>query len=1085
MSFSGGCSNRQRDSKAKATAKGLEEQQPSQTAQSTSRPIRPLPDHVVAQIKSSTTITSLTGVVEGLLQNSLDASASKIEITVDFRRGGCMIEDNGLGVPPAEFGVDGGLAKMYHTSKYVSHTDVHGSNGMFLASLGAMSLLTISSRHHLHRAQNTLVVHHSQVMARHVPSPPSHAILFREHGTQVIVRNLFGNMPVRVKRRAAAEDRTEQDRLWDGLKKSVVAHMLGWQKPVTVRMQDWSSTKTLNLVESTLKSDVAPFQEGDPKNGERISPALRRVLNPLTQAGFILPNQWGFWVPISATTPSVRIKGAISLEPAPAKNVQFICLGVRPITVESGYNELYDAVNRVFSSSNFGLFDDSDVEEAERERRKHDRRFKQDGFTNRRLRGSRKGVDKWPMFFIHIRLATDQGRAAPGLDDVLSSNSMIRNLIEILSAMVTEWLGANHFCPRKLRRRRNERHSGTTSESAPSTPGSDTNRLSIRGEESRADVKPNPSLPHIENGEIESPSLQPLSAKAFQRRKSPAEDSGRHNAKRIIVEGQQPFNGWSRIKSSKSSFFDDMCIRGAKRRKITPVTVTSERETTLPNTERITTGQNRRSGGISADHAVANPPTGLQCRPHNVDEENGAGSPATVEENEADADMPEDGTITWRNPDTNETLWINRRTGVVVHRPQSRPKSDGLRHRIGGTPGDAKRSIRLSSRQGLNQSDTLPTRWLDEFLKKWDNPIFQPTDKAIPRVRLDTFEPQSTGRGKYSNFFSRGNTEEDFLDATALGHKISKEALRSATILAQVDEKYILIKIRPSKRAHLSQAVAESELLVLIDQHAADERCRLEDLLAELCCPPTVEKASFRSKLGYCSGVNYMTLSNPLSIEVSAREGELCKAQAVRFASWGILYDVEASKSTDEGKETLVVMTLPPGISERCKTNPSLLISLIRSEIWALTENSERTTLSQVTTECSTSTQDPGAGPASTPTGTSIDAVGPNSWLGKISSCPKGILDMLNSRSCRSAIMFNDVLSFNQCETLVRRLATCAFPFQCAHGRPSMVPLVDLGSFNDIELGTIGSGFFGQGTRGASNVGFVDAFRKWRDAGDL
>lgn len=42
--------------------------------------------------------------------------------------------------------------------------------------------------------------------------------------------------------------------------------------------------------------------------------------------------------------------------------------------------------------------------------------------------------------------------------------------------------------------------------------------------------------------------------------------------------------------------------------------------------------------------------------------------------------------------------------------------------------------------------------------------------------------------------------------------------------------------------------------------------------------------------------------------------------------------------------------------------------------------------------------------------------------------------------------MFNDPLSLEQCGSLLRRLTDCAFPFQCAHGRPSMVPLVDLGT---------------------------------------
>lgn len=41
--------------------------------------------------------------------------------------------------------------------------------------------------------------------------------------------------------------------------------------------------------------------------------------------------------------------------------------------------------------------------------------------------------------------------------------------------------------------------------------------------------------------------------------------------------------------------------------------------------------------------------------------------------------------------------------------------------------------------------------------------------------------------------------------------------------------------------------------------------------------------------------------------------------------------------------------------------------------------------------------------------------------------------------------MFNDRLTLEHCSNLVRQLAACAFPFQCAHGRPSMVPLVRLG----------------------------------------
>jgi DNA mismatch repair protein MLH3 len=78
--------------------------------------IQPLPEEVVAQIKSSTAIVSLAGVVLELLANSLDGGATRIEATVDFARGGCTVEDDGLGIAPFEFGEDGGLGKLYCSS---------------------------------------------------------------------------------------------------------------------------------------------------------------------------------------------------------------------------------------------------------------------------------------------------------------------------------------------------------------------------------------------------------------------------------------------------------------------------------------------------------------------------------------------------------------------------------------------------------------------------------------------------------------------------------------------------------------------------------------------------------------------------------------------------------------------------------------------------------------------------------------------------------------------------------------------------------------------------------------------------------
>lgn len=42
------------------------------------------------------------------------------------------------------------------------------------------------------------------------------------------------------------------------------------------------------------------------------------------------------------------------------------------------------------------------------------------------------------------------------------------------------------------------------------------------------------------------------------------------------------------------------------------------------------------------------------------------------------------------------------------------------------------------------------------------------------------------------------------------------------------------------------------------------------------------------------------------------------------------------------------------------------------------------------------------------------------------------------------AIKFNDSLSRDECHSLVASLSSCQLPFQCAHGRPSIAPLVDI-----------------------------------------
>lgn len=57
---------------------------------------------------------------------------------------------------------------------------------------------------------------------------------------------------------------------------------------------------------------------------------------------------------------------------------------------------------------------------------------------------------------------------------------------------------------------------------------------------------------------------------------------------------------------------------------------------------------------------------------------------------------------------------------------------------------------------------------------------------------------------------------------------------------------------------------------------------------------------------------------------------------------------------------------------------------------------------------------------------------------------PESILQLLATKACRSAIKFGDELSRSECVHMVRCLAQCQLPFQCAHGRPSVAHLHSL-----------------------------------------
>ncbi|KAI8977991.1 hypothetical protein BDB01DRAFT_295083 [Pilobolus umbonatus] len=171
-------------------------------------------------------------------------------------------------------------------------------------------------------------------------------------------------------------------------------------------------------------------------------------------------------------------------------------------------------------------------------------------------------------------------------------------------------------------------------------------------------------------------------------------------------------------------------------------------------------------------------------------------------------------------------------------------------------------------------------------------------------------------------------------------YTLSKHDLHHATLVTQLDRKYILVH--------------HTRTLLFIDQHAADERIRLESLQSQVAT---------------------RTLSSPLVLPLD--EPLTARSMSV-LSQWGFRLRVT--------QDQVWVTVVPEVIADKCH--------LLRPMLFKAQESR---------------------------------------------TCP--FIDILKSKACRGAVMFNDPLTISQCQSILQKLSTCTYPFQCAHGRPSVFPV--------------------------------------------
>jgi len=179
--------------------------------------IRILPENLANRIAAGEVVERPASVVKELLENSIDAEASRIEVIL--REGGkklIEVRDDGAGMSQEDVVV---AVQRFATSKIAQDSDLDaiatlGFRGEALPSIGAVCQMKITTRRHDEAEGTALLMEGGEISdLRAVGCPP---------GTTVQVANLFYNTPAR--RKFLATTATERGHCVDWVSRLALAH---------------------------------------------------------------------------------------------------------------------------------------------------------------------------------------------------------------------------------------------------------------------------------------------------------------------------------------------------------------------------------------------------------------------------------------------------------------------------------------------------------------------------------------------------------------------------------------------------------------------------------------------------------------------------------------------------------------------------------------------------------------------------------------------------------------------------------------------------------------------------------------------
>lgn len=229
----------------------------------------------------------------------------------------------------------------------------------------------------------------------------------------------------------------------------------------------------------------------------------------------------------------------------------------------------------------------------------------------------------------------------------------------------------------------------------------------------------------------------------------------------------------------------------------------------------------------------------------------------------------------------------------------------------------------------------------------------------------------------------------------------TKSALKDIEVLGQVEKQFLPCILRDS---------TEEKALVLIDQHAAHERVRLEKLLKQV---GYYETKTSVLKHGVCR------LVPPAEVLFYDNEIDLLIHYTKEFSDVGLRFSVLKKQQSTAYRKVFV------------SSVPSIFVNVCQQQTEAKGSHVNESLIKEFIHEQARLLRCSG--------------------VGKCSLSSPTIFKVLASYACHGAIKFGDALGRTECVRLVRQLSKCHLPFQCAHGRPSIIPLLRLDTISSIQ----------------------------------